>query len=117
VLTPSLMVAKRGGGPGRYSKIASGNWLDTWRSLSSEARRAISAWRRCDASPWRRRQDQNAKGRHQRQHDPIRSMAESVNCRDEATVMFSAAWAGDKAANPQMKARTIIDRPPCRHAA
>jgi hypothetical protein len=97
--------------------MASGNWLLTWRSLSSEARRAISACRRCEASPWRRRHDQNAKAIVSASMTAIRTMADKVNCRDDATAMVSAAWAGDKAANPQMKARTIIDRPPCRHAA
>jgi hypothetical protein len=48
---------------------------------------AISAWRRRDASPWRRRQDQNAKPVISASTTAISTMAESVNCRDEATVM------------------------------
>ncbi len=101
--TPSLMDWKRGTGAGRYSNMARGSCRVTWRRRSSEARKANSASRRREARPWRRRQDQKAKPVISASVTAINTMADSVNCRDEATVMCSAAWAGDKAAGSPSK--------------
>ena len=121
--TPSLMERNPGIGAATYSNKATGSWLDSWRSRSSEARKANSAWRRRVVSPWRRRQDQKAKAVITAKVMPISIIAESVNCRDDATVMSVAAWASDTGGEtPETGPGAIIDRgrtrePRMRHSA
>ncbi len=93
--TPSLIERNAGEGVATYSNNATGNWLDICRRRPSEARSASSAWRRRAARPCRRCHDQSAKAMVAASVMAIRTMADRVSCRVEATAISSAAWAID----------------------